>query len=136
MSEPNVERFMTPDPITIARDESLNRARRVMRTHCIRHLPVVHDGKLVGVISQRDLYRFASLTDVNQDSLTVGEGMTKEPYAVTAHSPLREAVAQMASRRCGSAIIVEGQRVVGLLTATDGLRALAVVLEEQPNPAS
>jgi acetoin utilization protein AcuB len=136
MSEPYVERFMTHDPITIARDQSLNRARRVMRTHCIRHLPVVHDGRLVGVISERDLYRFDSLIDINQDYLTVGEGMTKEPYAVSAHSPLREAVAQMASRRCGSAIVVEGQRVVGLLTATDGLRALAVVIEEQLNQVS
>jgi CBS domain-containing protein len=136
MSEPNVEHFMTHDPITIARDQSLNSARRLMRTHCIRHLPVVHDGKLVGIISQRDLYRFDSLTDVNQDYIVVGEAMTKDTYAVGPHSPLREAVAQMASRRCGSTVVVDGGRVVGLLTATDGLRALATVIGEQRNSAS
>jgi acetoin utilization protein AcuB len=136
MPEPNIDRFMTHDPITIGRDQSLNSARRVMRTHCIRHLPVVHDGQLVGIISQRDLYRFDSLPELNQDCVVVGEAMSRNTYAVAPHSSLREAAAQMASRRCGSAVVVEGQRVVGLLTATDGLRALAVVIEEQLNQAS
>ena len=133
MSEPNVERFMTHDPITITRDQSLNRARRLMRTHFIRHLPVVHDGRLVGIISQRDLFNFDRLTEINQNYLLVGEVMTRAPYTVGRLSPLREAAEQMASRRCGSAVVVEGDRVVGLLTSTDALRALSVVLGEQPS---
>jgi acetoin utilization protein AcuB len=136
MPEPNVDRFMTHDPITIARDQSLNSARRVMRTHCIRHLPVVADGKLVGIISQRDLFRFDRLTEIDHDHLLVGEAMTKDVYAVGRHSPLRETAVQMAGRRCGSAVVVEGQRVVGLLTATDALRALALLIGEHSSRPS
>jgi CBS domain-containing protein len=120
---------MTRNPVTIAHDESLSRARRMMLTYRIRHLPVVYDGRLVGILSQRDLYRFDS-PDLDQDYFLVEKAMTKDAYAVTPRSPLREAAAQMAERRCGAAVVVDGQRVVGLLTATDALRALAVVIEE------
>ena len=127
---------MTHDPITIARHESMNRARRVLSTHCIRHLPVVQEGKLVGIISQRDLYHFERLTEVNQDYMTVGEAMTKAPYTVGRDSPLREAAEQMARRRCGSAVVVEGESVVGLLTATDALHALSVLIGEHSSPTA
>lgn len=135
MSEPIVERFMTHNPVTIAHDESLSRARRLMLTYRIRHLPVVDDGRLVGILSQRDIYRFDS-PDLDHDYLPVGKAMTKDAYTVTPGSPLREAAAQMAERRCGAAVVVDGRRVVGLLTATDALRALAVVLEEHSSRAT
>ena len=52
MSTPTIERFMSHDPITIDQGEPISMARRMMRTHQIRHLPVVRDGMLVGIVSQ------------------------------------------------------------------------------------
>jgi acetoin utilization protein AcuB len=121
---------MTHDPITIGRGDSLNSARRVMLTHRIRHLPVVHEGRLVGILSEGDVARFDRTANVNQNYAVVGQAMTPSPYTVGPYSPLRETVDQMACRRCGSAVVVEGEHVVGLLTATDGLHALSVVLGE------
>ena len=133
MENPSVDRFMTHDPITIERGESVSMARRVMQTHRIRHLPVLHAGKLVGIVSQRDLERFDSAPDVDQRLVPVGEAMTKPAYSVLAGALLGEVCAQMSARRCGSAVVVdEQQRVVGLLTAVDGLRSVSELLEGAP----
>jgi acetoin utilization protein AcuB len=128
-----IGRFMVHDPITIDRGEPISHARRLMQTHNIRHLPVIHAGKLVGIVSQRDLQRFDSIADLDPRLVPVGEAMTKPPYAVHADAPLREVADQMASRHCGSVVVVdEQQRVLGLLTAGGGLRALSSLIEAPP----
>lgn len=126
MTNPTIDHFMTHDPITIERGHPISRARRLMETHHIRHLPVIHAGKLVGIVSQRDLLRVDRIVDLDQGRVPVGEAMTKPAYAVRADAPLRDVADQMAARHCGSVVVVDDeQRVVGLLTAGAGLRALS-----------
>ena len=55
MLMPTVSRYMTRQPWTISSQSSLSDAHAVMREHAIRHLPVIDDGKLVGIVSDRDL---------------------------------------------------------------------------------
>jgi acetoin utilization protein AcuB len=130
-----VDRFMTHDPITIERGEPISSARRLMQTHCIRHLPVLHGGKLVGLVSQRELERFDKAIDLDQRLVPVGEAMTSPAYSVLSDASLREVAAQMSSRRCGAAVVIdERQHVVGLITAVDGLRALSCLLDPSPFP--
>jgi acetoin utilization protein AcuB len=126
MTNPSIDRFMTHDPITIERGQPISLARRLMETHHIRHLPVVHAGKLVGIVSQRDLQRVDSSIDLDQTRVPVGEAMTTAVYSVSPNAPLREVAEQMGARHCGSVVIVDSERkVVGLLTAGAGLRALS-----------
>ena len=133
MENASVDRFMIHDPITIERGQSISAARSLMQTHCIRHLPVLHAGKLVGLVSHRDLSNFDRILDLDQRLVPVGEAMTKPAYCVRASTPLGEVAAQMSARRYGSVVIVdEEQRVIGLLTATDGLRALSNLLSAAP----
>ena len=135
MEHQSVARFMTHGPITIERGQPISAARRLMQTHCIRHLPVLHAGKVVGLVSQRDLERFDRAIDLDQRLVPVGEAMTNPPYAVLADASLREVAAQMSSRRCDAAVVIdEQQRVVGLITAVDGLRALSCLLDPAPFP--
>jgi acetoin utilization protein AcuB len=135
MEHQSVDRFMTHGPITIERGEPISVARRLMQTHCIRHLPVLHAGKLVGVVSQRDLERFDRAVEVDQRLVPVGEAMTTPVYSVLADASLREVAAQMSSRRCGAAVVIDGQqRVVGLITDVDGLKALSCLLDPAPFP--
>lgn len=130
MESPTVDRFMTCDPISIERGESISSARRLMQTHHIRHLPVLHHGKLVGVVSQRDLSRFDCIVDLDQRLVPIGEAMTTPAYCVRPDAPLRDVAGGMAARHYGSVIVVDAdQRVVGLLTSGDGLRALSSLLE-------
>ncbi len=135
MEHQSVDRFMTHDPITIERGEPISSARRLMHNHCIRHLPVLHAGKLVGMVSQRDLECFDRAVDLDQGLVPVGEAMTTPAYSVLVDASLREVAAQMSSRRCGAAVVIDDQRgVVGLITDVDGLKALACLLEPAPFP--
>jgi acetoin utilization protein AcuB len=96
-----------------------------MRERGIRHLPVLDAGRLVGVVSQRDLYLAESLEGVDPTTDTVREAMCGEPYAVPPGAPLEEVAATMAERRLGSAIVVDRGAVIGVFTTVDALRALA-----------
>lgn len=116
--------FMTPAPYTIGNDQLLSRAQSVMREHAIRHLPVLHGGKLVGVVSQGDLHLLATLK-VDLERAKVEDAMTPDPYIVTPDTPLRVVAAAMAEHKYGTAIVAEGARVVGIFTTIDALRALA-----------
>ena len=119
---------MTRTPLLIGVEQSLTAAHEVMRTNGIRHLPVLHGGKLVGVVSQRDLHIVESLRDVSPDEVTVEEAMTQDVYAVPPRTPLREVVSEMAERKLGSAVVVEGTRIVGVFTTVDALDTLLGIL--------
>ena len=128
MAKHTVQEFMTVGPVVIARGRTLSEAHRVMRERAIRHLPVVEAGKLVGLVSQRDLYLLETLKGVDPATETVEEAMSPEPFAVRPDAPLEEVALAMAEHKYGSAVVVDQGVVVGLFTTTDALRALAAVL--------
>lgn len=119
-----IERFMTANPHTIGRDLTLTVAHELMRKHGVRHLPVLHGGKLVGVLSQRDLYFLETFKDVEQDKVTVEEAMTPDPFIVELTAKLGDVARTMADHKYGAAIVVESGKVVGIFTAIDALHAL------------
>ena len=126
-SMPKIQKYMTTLPHTIGRDISVKTALDMMHEHRIRHLPVLEGGKLVGILTDRDLKLATSFGDVDQ--LTVEEVMTSDPFTVTPEAPLDEVVYEMAEHKYGSAIIQQQNgKVVGIFTAVDGLRVLGEVL--------
>jgi acetoin utilization protein AcuB len=135
MSEPTVERFMTHSPHTIGQEQPLSVAHQLMRQYGIRHLPVLHGGKLVGMLSQRDLHFIETLANVNQEEVRVSEAMSTDTYVVGPRSTLRKVAEEMADRRYGSVVVMENERVVGILTTVDGMRALSLILSEQRHPS-
>lgn len=128
MSEPRVEEFMTHSPHTIGQEQPLCVAYRLMREYRIRHLPVLDGAKLVGMLSQRDLHFMATLRDVDPEKLAVGEAMSQDTYAVSPRRSVREVTADMADHRYGSAVIVDNDRVIGIFTTVDAMRALSLLL--------
>jgi len=121
---------MTKTPHLIGAEQSLKTAHELMRTHQIRHLPVMHGGKLMGVLSLRDLHLVETLHDVDPETLRVEEAMTQDVYAVTPKTPLKEVVSEMAMRKLGSAVVIDGTKVVGVFTTVDALETLSEVLED------
>src|SRR5262245_27732646 len=77
-----VKDAMTPQPMTIGRDQKLDVAHRMMREHGVRHLPVLEHGQLVGMLSQRDLYFLETIAGVDLTKDRVEEAMSGETYAV------------------------------------------------------
>jgi acetoin utilization protein AcuB len=125
---PRISQYMTATPHTVGRDQPLTVAHRLMRDHRVRHLPVVHVGKLVGLVSDRDLALIETLRDVNPAEVIVEEAMTQAPYTVGPDASLAEVAEHMAAHRYGSCVVVDGERVVGVFTTVDALEALAALL--------
>jgi acetoin utilization protein AcuB len=121
---PLVRDYMSVTPETIGTDQTLSQAHILMRAHGIRHLPVLDGGKLVGIVSQRDLQLIETLKDVDPNEVHVEEAMTPDPFAVRPDTPIDEIADEMATHRYGSAVVVDGERVIGVFTTVDALRAL------------
>lgn len=124
-----VASYMTPFPHHVGPRHSMAAAHRLMRRHKIRHLPVLDGPKLVGVVSQRDLYFLESLTDVSSAAILVSEAMQEDVLAVAPSESMSEVARMMVSTRVGSVVVMDGSRVVGIFTTIDALTALVDLTE-------
>ena len=109
----------------------MSEAHRLMRQRRARHLPVLAQGRLVGIVSAGDLHLLEGLTDVDPDRVRVEEAMTPAPYCVNPDTPLDEVVDVMAGNKYGCALVVDAERVVGIFTTVDACRAFAELLHSR-----
>ena len=126
-----IRNVMTPTPITIGPAQKLTAARKLMRQHNIRHLPVLEAGKVSGVLSERDIYFLQAGEGEDQDSLTVGDALTDMPYIVSPETGVAEVARRMGRDRIGSALVVDNGKCVGIFTAVDACYVLAEELNRQ-----
>ena len=132
---PQVQDFMTAVPHTVGKHILIKQAFAMMRQYHIRHLPVQDGGKLVGVLTDRDVKLVASFSDAL--SLSVEEVMTPDPYAVLPETDLGSVANEMAKHKYGCAVVQTASgKVVGIFTATDGMRVLAEVLQSERQKAA
>ncbi len=120
-----VKNYMTTTLHSISPDDTISTAKARMSQLGVRHLPVIAADRLVGVISSRDLFLLDALKDRMVQLIKVSDLMSEKPYAVSPQTPISEVAMGMAELRIGSAVVLEGTRVVGLFTTTDALRALS-----------
>lgn len=120
----------------VAPDAPLTMARELMHAYACRHLPVVEKtpegDRVVGVVTLSDLYAAEAILEADPDETSIDAIMAREAYTVESGTPLREVVTEMARRHVGSALVMEGDRLVGLFTATDACRVLADLLARGP----
>jgi len=115
---------MTPFPHAVSPDDSIRHARSMMVEHEVRHLPVVQEHRLVGIITDRDLKRALdpSLGLPSRDELFVRDIYLPEPYVVDVATPLDQVLAEMTRRHVGSVLVTKRDRLVGIFTAMDACR--------------
>ncbi len=122
--------FIRNDLTFIEPDISVTEIYSLMQKHRIRHIPVVENGKAVGIISDRDV-RFVSHTPDNID-LTGKDIMTADPYSVDIDTPLGALIKKMSQKKIGSALIHNEQgKVIGIFTSSDALTILAENLDDE-----
>ena len=130
---PYVGSVMTPFPHFVDSDDEVAEVERLIAEHGIRHIPVQQDGRVVGIVSQRDLYhlldRFVRETDKGR--IRARDIMLDEPYIIAFDTPLNEVAVEMAKRHIGSAIVLHHEKLAGILSATDICRILAEILESE-----
>ncbi len=124
---PSVKSVMTPFPYSVAPDATVREARELMRDHGIRHLPVVEDHALVGIVTDRDIKLMLGpdFDYPDQNEIVVSDIALDDPYVVDLEVPLDTVLAEMASRHVGSALVTRGERLAGVFTATDACRCFA-----------
>lgn len=124
----SIGELMTRSPHTIGSDQTLATAHRLMREHHLRHLPVLRGGRLVGVLTQRDLYFLETIAGVDLEIDRVADAMSPEVYTVAPEESLRDVARTMAVRKLGCAVVIDKGHVAGIFTATDALRHLGDML--------
>lgn len=128
---PTIQKFMTTQPHSIGREQPMAVAHKMMREHHFRHLPVLDAGKLVGILSDRDLHLIETLKDVDPEKVQVEDAMSTGVYAVEPDAPLDEVVAMMAEKKYGCAVVMQNQKLVGIFTTVDACRAFAELLHSR-----
>lgn len=125
---PPISRYMTRQPWTIRRDAPLSQAIDIMQQHEIRHLPVLEAGKLVGVITERDIYKLERFRHLG-NHFTVEDAMSDDVYTVSPEQPVDQTVETMAGDKLGSVVVMNREgKVEGIFTTMDGMQVLADVL--------
>jgi CBS domain-containing protein len=124
-----VSHFMTLQPCTVDHGLSLDDAGDRMTANNIRHLLVTRSGRLVGVLSNRDIsVARAILSKKKGDNAKIDEAMSEDVYTCGVDTALEEVATQMEEHRYGCAVILDDDFVVGIFTTTDAMRALRSVI--------
>jgi acetoin utilization protein AcuB len=111
---------------TIPPGTSILRAIEIMHEKSIRHLPVVEDGKLVGLVTEGDLRQASLLSLV--DKVSIEDVMIRKPVTISPEASIEEAARLIYRRKIGGLPVVSGKKLVGILTIVDLLGAFIQLL--------
>lgn len=134
-----VREVMTTAPATVTLETSVSAARTLLQQRQIHHLPVLDQGRLVGIVSERDLLQVQpspatslSVWEINYllDKLSVGEVMTRFVITVTPDTPVLEAVRRLVGQKISALPVVENGQLIGIITRSDVLRLFLTSQEE------
>jgi len=131
-----VGNWMTKDVISVDVSDSMQDAARLIRGHKIKRLPVMENGKLVGIVTDRDLKR-ASASDVTTleihellfllSEIKISDIMTKDPITIPLDYTIDEAAQILLEHKLSGAPVVDGKgQVAGIITQTDIFRVLVL----------
>lgn len=124
-----VRDWMTTPVVTIQENASLSSAWNLMEKHRIRRLPVLAEGRLVGILTRSDIESYLGRTDKRDPrAIPVNKAMTPNPQTIESGETLEGAAVAMTSRRISGLPVVEKGRVVGMITETNIFRALIDML--------
>ena len=130
----SIEKIMTAKIVTIELDDTLATVKEIFDNLKFHHLLVVESGKLIGVVSDRDLFKAISphigtMASTDRDDATLNKKvyqvMTRKLFTLTPHDPIGDAVELFNTQRISCVPIVDGEfRPVGILTWRDILKAI------------
>ena len=126
-----IQDVMTKFVYTIGKEQNLKIAKQKMNEHRIRHLPVQDAGKLVGVISDRDIHFALAFEHKNPEELKVKDILTEYVYVVSPEEKVDTVSRKMAIEHIGCCLVEEEGKLKGIFTTVDACHLLAEVLSEK-----
>jgi len=127
MRDVGIQRIMTPDPMAIGPEDAVMVARELMRENDIHHLPVTDAGRLVGIVSSTDLYKFFLMDDSAQtiSGIVVRSIMNTDPVFLTTDANLRDAATRLSVGGFHALPVIEPDgTLVGIVTSSDLIEQL------------
>lgn len=131
----SIDSIMTPDPVTVSPQSSVAEARRLLDNHVIHHLPVVEDGRLVGVISSSDFLKLYLFDDAMTlfSRATVDQIMETNVIVLSKRATLRDAAEKLAMGNFHALPVVGRHRkLVGIVTSSDLIGELLNIMDGHP----
>lgn len=131
-----INTIMTTDLITVPSSASLATARELMHDHRIHHLPVVDDGRLVGLLTLTDVFAASDSVLRDKDSrlrarnITISEVMTTDIMTVERTASVRQAALFLEKHKIGCLPVMADEQLVGIITDTDFLGVAINLLEQ------
>lgn len=125
---------MTAQVVTVNLTNSLDEAEALFKKHHIRHMPVVSGSKLIGMLSLTDLLRISFVDNYGEDEghvdtavynmLSIEQVMVSNPVTVSSDLSIKEVAEILASKEFHALPVVDGERLVGIVTTTDLIKYL------------
>ncbi|TNJ44693.1 CBS domain-containing protein [Tamlana fucoidanivorans] len=130
-----ISMIMTSPVITLHKDDSLEKAEQLFKQHRIRHIPVVTDGVVIGMLSYTDLLRFSfpdmTNNDYNDDTdvavynmFSIGQIMTRNIVTISSSSSIKDVAEIFATKEFHALPVVSNSILVGIVTTTDLIKYL------------
>ena len=138
-SKLRVRDCMTVDPKAVAPRDSLQKVIELLRRRDIRSVPVIEEGKLVGIVTDRDIRQVAPAYPLFRDeeeirryteNLTVTAAMTADPMTISPDAPLVHAAKLLETYRISALPVLDGQKLIGMISVMDLLRVFIEQNEE------
>jgi CBS domain-containing protein len=131
-----VANVMTPFPYAVDAREDLRTAYAMMHEHGIRHLPVMREGKLEGIVSARELeVAIEVIAERDPDvQLPVWAICKRDPYTVELDVSIADVADAMADQQLGSVLVTRKGKLAGIITTVDICRAFAQLVRKEPPP--
>lgn len=132
-----VRDFMTANPVVVSPDTPIQEALKLMKDHGFGRLPVCSDGKLVGILTEADVMKVSpspattlSVYEINYlvSKVKVSEAMTKSPVTVSPDDTVEYAVLVMRDNKIGGVPVIDGDKLVGIITESNVFEALIEML--------
>jgi len=129
-----VSSIMTPNVFTLCVSDSLEKAEKLFRGKKIRHIPVVKEEKIIGMLSYTDLLKISIADTLNQDEevvdvaiynvFSIAQVMEKEMICINPSTTIKDAAEILSNREFHALPVTEDEKLVGILTTTDLIRYL------------
>jgi acetoin utilization protein AcuB len=133
-----VSKLMSRKLITVSPDDSVERAIQLLRQRGVRHLLVLKDGRLVGIVSDRDFKRALDSANAKRKKLlnlggiffllepfTISEIMTRDVVSIDPNATVQIATSLMVEMKFGALPVVKNDKLLGIITETDLLKYFA-----------
>ena len=130
-AKPTIQKFMSTGVETIDGGKILKEAVNIMKIKGIHHLPVTVNGQVVGIISDRDIKNALGFVEFDLSKTLIKDVCKDAVYTVEPNMPLDTVAETMAGKHYGSAVVMQNNKLVGIITLIDICKALSFIINER-----